>query len=339
MTRALRSGALFTAIAFAAILPVQAATPLGALLTVDNATPNPGDVARVRVVHNSPDAPSVDVRVDGGLAFADLAFGGITGYAELPAGSYQIQVEPAGAAGAGPFVIDVSVPLAAGTDYTVIASDRLASIFPAVLTDTNAAAPGAGNARVRFFHGSPDAPAVDVALLGGPVVLPNVAFGEDGAIEVPAGGYDLEVRVAGTDINVLELRGLEFAAGGEYTAYASGLVADGSADRTLYLGDGDRFRVEVAWSDFAGESGFGRAFNASSGSGQFWFFTPHWTELIVKIIDGEAVNGSFWVYFGSLSNVEFTVTVTDTVSGASNVYTNEAGTYASFADNDAFPSN
>lgn len=339
MKRVLLSGALLTAIVLTGSAPAQAATPLDALLTVDNGSATPGDVARVRVIHNSPDAPSVDVRVNGGLAFGDLPFGGITDFAALPPGTYQVQVEPAGAGGAGPFVIDVSVPLAAGTDYTVIASDFLASIFPAVLTDTNAAMPAAGNARVRFFHGSPDAPAVDIALLGGPVVISDVAFGESASIEVPAGAYDLEVRVAGTAINVLELRGLDFAADGEYTAYASGLVADGSADRTLYLGESDRFRVEVAWEDFQGGSGFARTFNSSAGSGQFWFFRPDWTELIVKIIDGAEVNGNFWVYFGSLSNVEFTVTVTDTATATTNVYTNEAGTYASFADNDAFPSN
>lgn len=317
-----------------------AATPLSALLTVDNATANPGDVARVRVIHNSPDAPAVDVWVNGAVAFANLPFGGITDQAALPAGAYDIKVEPAGAGGAGPFVIDVAdLPLAAGTDYTIVASGKLAEIYPAVLTDTNAAAPAAGNARVRFFHGSPDAPAVDIALLGGPVVIAGAAFGDDASIEVPAGNYDLEVRVAGTDINVLELRGLAFSADTEYTAYASGLVSDGSADRTLYVGEGERFRVDVAWEDFQGNTGFGRTFNPSADSGQFWFFTPDWTELIVKVIDGDAVNGKIWVYVGSLSNVAFDITVTDTATGASQVYSNPLGNYASFADNDAFDSN
>jgi hypothetical protein len=335
----LRLAVAVAALSLGLAAPATAAAPLDALLTVDNATPNPGDVARVRVIHNSPDAPAVDVRVNGAVAFANLPFGGITAQAALPSGTYDIQVEPAGAGGAGPFVIDVDVPLAAGTDYTILASGTLAEIFPAVLTDTNAQAPAAGNARVRFFHGSPDAPAVDIALLGGPVVIAGAMFGDDAAIEVPAGSYDLEVRVAGTDVNVLELRGLAFAAGSEYTAYASGLVADGSADRTLYVGADDRFRVDVAWRDFSGGAGFGRTFNPSADSGQFWFFTPDWTELIVKVIDGAAVNGKIWVYLGSLSNVAFDVTVTDTATGLSRVYSNPLGSYASFADNDAFDSN
>lgn len=336
---ALRLGAAVAALTFGLAGGASAATPLGALLTVDNATPNPGDVARVRVIHNSPDAPPVDVRVDGAVAFAGLSFGGITDQAALPAGTYDIQVEPAGAGGAGPFVIDVDLPLVAGIDYTIIASGNLAEIFPAVLSDTNADAPAPGSARVRFFHGSPDAPAVDIALLGGPVVIAGAAFGDDASLEVPAGSYDLEVRVAGTDVNVLELRGLAFAAGTEYTAYASGRVADGSADRTLYVGANDRFRVDVAWQDFQGGTGFGRTFNSSADSGQFWFFTPDWTELIVKVIDGDAVNGKIWVYLGSLSNVAFDVTVTDTATGASKTYSNPLGTYASFADNGAFDSN
>jgi len=339
-TQMLRQAVAYSLIALGAASAASAATPLNALLTVDNATANPGDVARVRVIHNSPDAPPVDVWVNGAVAFSNLAFGEITAQAALPAGAYDIQVEPAGAGGAGPFVIDVAdLPLAAGTDYTIIASGTLAEIFPAVLTDTNAAAPAAGNARVRFFHGSPDAPAVDIAVIGGPVVIAGAAFGDDASIEVPAGTYDLEVRVAGTDINVLELRGLALAADTEYTAYASGLVADGSADRTLYVGENDRFRVDVAWEDFQGGTGFGRTFNPSADSGQFWFFTPDWTELIVKVIDGDAVNGKIWVYVGSLSNVAFDITVTDTATGEFNVYSNPLGNYASFADNDAFDSN
>ncbi len=40
------------------------------------------------------------------------------------------------------------------------------------------AAPVAGMAKVRFLHASPDAPAVDIAVAGGPVLFPDVAFKE-----------------------------------------------------------------------------------------------------------------------------------------------------------------
>ena len=115
---------------------------------------------------------------------------------------------------------DADVALTAGTDYTVIASGFLAEIYPAVLVDDNSA-PAAGSSRVRFFHGSPDAPAVDIALIGGPVLIAGAPFGADATITVPAGTYDLEVRVAGTATEVLQLRGLALGDGVVYTAYAA----------------------------------------------------------------------------------------------------------------------
>ena len=84
--------------------------------------------ARVRVAHTSPDAPNVDVWVDGSLAFQDVAFEEVTDYAALPPGSYLVQVEPTGNGGAGPFVISETLILSAEKDYTVAAVNELASI-------------------------------------------------------------------------------------------------------------------------------------------------------------------------------------------------------------------
>ncbi|MGD8735495.1 MAG: DUF4397 domain-containing protein, partial [Anaerolineae bacterium] len=39
------------------------------------------DMSRVRVVHASPDAPAVDVWVNGAVAFSNAPFEGITDYA------------------------------------------------------------------------------------------------------------------------------------------------------------------------------------------------------------------------------------------------------------------
>lgn len=191
-----------------------------------NAIPDP-ERARVRAVHASPDAPAVDILVNGGVAFANVPFRAISDYAMLPPGTYNIQVVPAGAT--TPVVIDADVTVEAGKDYTVAATGLLASIAPLVLVDDNSA-PATGNAHVRFIHLSPDAPAVDIAVAGGgPVIFGNVAFGGVGAYTpVPAGTYDLEVRLAGTATVVLPLPGIALATGKVYTAYAFGLVGDGT---------------------------------------------------------------------------------------------------------------
>ncbi|MBN1937848.1 MAG: DUF4397 domain-containing protein [Anaerolineae bacterium] len=177
--------------------------------------------ARVRVVHASPDAPAVDVLVNGGVAFANAPFKGITGYAPLATGTYNIKVVPTGET--TPVVIEADLTLEA-KDYTVVAVGKLADIEPLVLVDNNAT-PAAGKAHVRFVHVSPDAPAVDIAVKGGPVLFSNIAFKEVGDyLPVDAATYDLEVRLAGTSNVVLSVPGLALADRTVYTVFAMGLA-------------------------------------------------------------------------------------------------------------------
>lgn len=192
-----------------------------ALLTFSSASAADGK-ARVRVVHASPDAPAVDVLVNGARAFTNAPFKGITQYAALDPATYNVQVVPTGAA--QPVVIRADLALKADTDYTVVAVGNLANVEPLVLTDNNAA-PAAGKAHVRFVHASPDAPAVDIAVKGGPVVFSNVAFKGIGSYApVDAGTYDLEVRLAGTNTVALAVPGVKLNAGTVYTIFAMGLA-------------------------------------------------------------------------------------------------------------------
>jgi hypothetical protein len=114
-----------------------------------------------------------------------------------------------------------------------------------------------------------------------------------------------------------------------------GPPACATADTALCV-QGGRFRVEVTWTDFQGRSGPGRAVPLSSDSGYFWFFNRENIELAVKVLDGRAVNGRFWVFYGALSNVEYTVLVTDTATGAVRAYRNPSRVFASVGDTSAF---
>jgi len=229
-------------------ITADAAAPLNALGLADAPEGNGGG-ARVRVLHASPDAPAVDVWVDGSKVFSDIEFEESTAFVEVPAGTYNVQVVPAGAT--MPVVIEADLTLMAMTDYTVVATDVLAEITPVILT-ADGSGPEAGNGWVRFLHASPDAPAVDIAVAdGGPVLFANVAFQESAAyLPVPAGAYDLEARLAGTDTVVLELR-IAVPDGGVATAVATGLAADIGALENFYFvpaaaragGVGDSFFV------------------------------------------------------------------------------------------------
>jgi hypothetical protein len=75
---------------------------------------------------------------------------------------------------------------------------------------------------------------------------------------------------------------------------------------------------------------------AGGDTGYFWFFNPDNVEVVLKVLDGRPVNGKFWVFYGALSTVEYTLTVTDTETGQVRTFTNPAGRLASVAETSAF---
>ena len=114
---------------------------------------------------------------------------------------------------------------------------------------------------------------------------------------------------------------------------SGGCTADA---RTLCLNSG-RFKAQVAWQALhLGTSGTGQAVPLTSDTGYFWFFSDTNVELVIKVVDGTTLNGQFWVFYGALSNVQYTITVTDTATGRSKTYFNPQDTLASVADTSAF---
>jgi len=103
----------------------------------------------------------------------------------------------------------------------------------------------------------------------------------------------------------------------------------------LSLLDG-RFTLQATWRTSDGTKGNGTAVPYSRESGRFWFFAPGNTELLAKVLDGSAINGHAWLYWGALSDVEYWLTLTDTRTGKKNQYHNPPGTFCGGADVDAF---
>jgi len=109
------------------------------------------------------------------------------------------------------------------------------------------------------------------------------------------------------------------------------------ANSTTLCLNASRFKVQVAWQVPAqGTSGVGTGIALTSDTGEFWFFSANNIELVVKVVDGRAFNNKFWVFYGALSDVQYTITVTDTTNQAVKTYTNPSGNLASVADVAAF---
>ena len=120
----------------------------------------------------------------------------------------------------------------------MFAIDSVAKIKAAVVSD-NLAAPAAGKSHIRFFHFSANAPAVDIAVTGGPVLFSNRSFNDQGTntnvinfTPVDAGTYNLEVRLAGTTTPVLTIPNVSLTAGKIYTVFAKGFLG-GSGTQAL----------------------------------------------------------------------------------------------------------
>jgi photosystem II stability/assembly factor-like uncharacterized protein len=101
----------------------------------------------------------------------------------------------------------------------------------------------------------------------------------------------------------------------------------------LYL---NRFRVDIHWRTRDGREGDARTLPLTSYGSAFWFFSPNSPEYLVKVLDGRPINGHFWVFIGSLTDVESRVTITDSQTGVTRIYFNPAGEMTSLVDAQAF---
>jgi hypothetical protein len=205
---------------------------IAALSLLPLATPAAGaaENARIRAVHAVPDFGAVDVYVNGDKVLGGVTFFAVSDYLSVPAGSYRIQVIPAGDNIGHPslFVINQSFTLAAGADYSLVARGSVAArnVGASLIHDENDA-PAPGNARVRVAHFSPDAPAVDI-FVNGEKVITNLAYRRVSSyLEVPAGAYTVGVApTGGSPIYTVELA---VEANTVYTAWANGLLAGAGA--------------------------------------------------------------------------------------------------------------
>jgi hypothetical protein len=223
------------------ILTIALAAGIMSAACSDDDNAGPSADSRVRVVHASPDAPAVDVLVDGSEVLSDVPYGNASTYLTVASGARNLKVNAAGTATS---VIDADVTLASASDYTVIAGGLLTDIVPIVAEDDNSA-PAAGNARVRVVHGAPSAPAVDVYvtapgadLASATPALSGVSFGAVSQyLDVAAGTYQVRVTLAGTKTVAIDSGSLTLSGGQVRTAIALDAEGGGPPFGLLLLQD------------------------------------------------------------------------------------------------------
>jgi hypothetical protein len=123
----------------------------------------------------------------------------------------------------------------------------------------------------------------------------------------------------------------------------TGVVGDCETTDTVLCIDG-RFRIEVEFATVqsGGVGGLARAVPAVDlgmpRGGLFWFFNRDNPEMLVKVLDGCGANGHWWVFYSAVTNVGFTTTVVDTVTGGTWARSNpDLHAAAPLQDTTAFP--
>ncbi len=203
------------------------ATPVGVIPVEINVSET--ITTGVQLVHNAADpaAAMVDVYVNGDLAVPEFEFQTATPFVDLPAGvELTLDVVPSGA-DLAESVYTAEVMLEEGVNYTVLASgvldpgaftpnpDGVDTAFDLdIIEGTLTSASDESEFEFLIYHGSTDAPAVDVvAREVGPLVQGAAFRDNTDYFGVMADSYLLDVFVSGTDepafTFLAELTGLE----------------------------------------------------------------------------------------------------------------------------------
>jgi len=201
--------------------------------------------ARLQVIHNAadPNAAVVDVYVNGTLLIDEFAFRAATPFQDVPAGvTLNIGVAPGGESSPDDIIAEFPVVLESGETYVAVANGVLSP------DDFDQSANGGGIAfnifardniresaywkyfvKLIAFHGSTDAPAVDVRVQGWPwgPLFGDLSYGEFSHYRsLFPKKYILEVTPAGAPNTVVasfeaDLNGL---GGGAAVVFASGFL-------------------------------------------------------------------------------------------------------------------
>jgi hypothetical protein len=158
--------------------------------------------ASVRVLHTSPNAPNIDVKVNDVSMMTNAAFKVSSGFQRLDAGRSKILIT---ATITGANLVSATHDFSRDRSYTVIVGNRLSAI-EAVFIEDDSSAPLTGQAKVRLVHSAPDAAAFDIYITAPGISistatprLSNVAFKSiSSTIQLSAGNYQIRATPAGT---------------------------------------------------------------------------------------------------------------------------------------------
>ncbi|TXG86702.1 MAG: DUF4397 domain-containing protein [Thermomicrobiales bacterium] len=180
------------------------------------------------------EATPLDLYVNGFKAVDDLTFGDLSGYFSLPSGDYTFDIVPAGQSFASSLLTLDGNQIDAGTAYELAAVGTAdAPQFLISPSDLSPLPPNVdvpvGNTRIRVVNAVADAPAIDVAIIGGDIaerVATGLAFKDvSDDLQKVAGSYRLQMSTSGGDFVTLHLSDIDLIGDTVYSVYLVGNAA------------------------------------------------------------------------------------------------------------------
>jgi hypothetical protein len=195
------------------------------------ATPAPATgTAQVRVAHFSPDAPGVDVYLDGERALSNVTYNTTSEYQPVPAGSHDVTLRVAGSRPSADPVVDTEVDLTAGRAYTIAGLGPADGLEAGVFED-DLSSPPPGRAKVRVIHAAVGTGKLDVTATGGPALASDVRFMTAAPyMMVPPGRYGITVADGDDGTRLLAVPDVDVGGGVVYS-----IVVIGGAGQPLQI--------------------------------------------------------------------------------------------------------
>jgi len=191
--------------------------------------------ADLRFVLASPDAPGVNILIDGKSVATNMPPGSSTGYISVTSGSRHIQLVPATGSSATP-ILDEKLSISNLANQTLLITGPVAAIKPIVLSDGGTTAV-TGDGHVRVFNASNTIGTSDVYIVPAGTsltgaVASNLSFDQGTSYQtVGAGNYEVFLTTPQSSSVNLSTGPLNLAANANQTV----VVLDNSAGSPTFL--------------------------------------------------------------------------------------------------------
>jgi hypothetical protein len=184
-------------------------------------------LARARVLHAAPELGRVEVLVNGEPKLTEFKYGTTSEWIEIPPGIVRVIIRR-NRAGVDTVLFNALAPVFPNEDYYLIISAP--EIIP-VPVDRLPLSPG--SSRVRFIQASDEVPPIDISAKRDQPIVTNLQYGVlSQPVELPAGTYELKVRLHDSGQLLLTVPEVRIEAGTIYDIVAYGTPGNEQAPLT-----------------------------------------------------------------------------------------------------------